>query len=941
VGGTLAELSAAWVVAAMRSGTAQAGLAARGAGAAANASHGVDWGQILTTAGIWAGLVGAVAGVIAIIPMTRSVALRVWRMLLMRAGLPYYRYAKKFIKEYGSYENPYLGEYEKIDLRTTYVPLSFQAEDAQSYAIATGVLTELPVGRRRGGHLDGPGDRLIIVGDPGSGKSTLLRAYGVGAAEGSSAMAGRTRVVPYFVRLRELAKFTNSDRGLTEFIVTEVLKQQGFFEGNDRARAFFARTVSRRQAAVLLDGLDEVPDDRQLAVLGAIRRFLRDKSEDCPTERVTMLLTCRSQNFEVLRDKWIPAVARADRLYTLAPLRDSEIVGYVRKFRHKFKTPDGPAQFMRSVRGSGRKGTDRTIELLRAPLVLSMAVGLYAHRPARIPNTIAKLYHAMIEEMLERHGFLQEAPEDTLLRFRMTDKYRFLRWFALHAVQKSGTFSDFTMPELIAFSTQLAPSLEAVEDPAGLVGEIIKHSNLLTPLEHSDLYFFAHRSIQEFLAAEQLQHQPDGDAFLLDRSTDMNWRQAILFYTAGREPAQVDEFITKLAARNSDLAAYCLRAAGASDEAAAAVLDALNPITDARVNALAAASRSPRVPVRRMAIAKLKEFITDRKGALSVTVTSIDDMLPLLESLADTNAGEIAALVPDVIRTMPDDPRLVTPLWQCLSADGIEVLREECAEIVRRLLRMAIDPDAFNALAEADPGDRGFLADLRGQAYPFKRGLPADHNLVTLLAWAEYLNAAPPDGNRFLEARYHGRLRTVEADLRRTIVFPLCWLARVVSSVELTAATAAAIFVLAFRPGLLLHPFGWWTLILIIGIAAAPMVLFITLTAAEGSWYSINDANGGNWLLVLYNAYLDSGAAFAMTIIGIPLIFAAAGLIFMQQSLAIYIVVALASQLAFWLTSLDPFSAGRHYYLHLPNSYVDVYTDQQSRLWLGHPGPGL
>ena len=98
-----------------------------------------------------------------------------------------------------------------------------------------------------------------------------------------------------------------------------------------------------------------------------------------------------------------------------ARLRDrrclAEIVGYVQKFRHKFKTADGPAQFMRSVRGSGKTGANRTIDLLRAPLVLAMAVGLYAHRPTRIPNTIAKLYQAMIEEMLERHGFKQEAPK--------------------------------------------------------------------------------------------------------------------------------------------------------------------------------------------------------------------------------------------------------------------------------------------------------------------------------------------------------------------------------------------------------------------------------------------------------------------------------------------------------------------------------------------------
>jgi hypothetical protein len=126
----------------------------------------VEWTAIVTRTGIWAGIVGGIAAVIAIVPMFRDVARWAWRALLMRIGVPYHRYAKKFIREFGSYENPYLGEYEKIDLRTTYVPLSFQAEDAQSYAIATHVLTALPVGHGQPVDPEQPGDRRLITGDP-------------------------------------------------------------------------------------------------------------------------------------------------------------------------------------------------------------------------------------------------------------------------------------------------------------------------------------------------------------------------------------------------------------------------------------------------------------------------------------------------------------------------------------------------------------------------------------------------------------------------------------------------------------------------------------------------------------------------------------------------------------------------------------------------------
>jgi energy-coupling factor transporter ATP-binding protein EcfA2 len=931
------------------------GVAAVAAVVTKTPAHRVDWGQVLATAGIWAGIVGAIAAVIAIVPMTRNGVRWAGRALVLRTGLPHRRYAKKFIREFGSYENPYLGEYEKIDLRSTYVPLSFQTEDAQSYAIATQVLTQL---RAEGKHPDDPaepGDRLIITGDPGSGKSTLLKAYGVGILEDSHVITGGAQVVPYFVRLRELAKFITPQQGLAEYITGEILKRQGFFDA-ERGKAFFAHTVSSRQAVVLLDGLDEVPDDKQRAVLGAVRAFMRDESEDCPTRRSTILLTCRTQNFQALRDNWIPAFTRPGQVYALAPLRDSEIVRYVQKFRHKFKTADGPAQFMRSVRGSGKAGTDRTIDLLRAPLVLAMAVGLYAHRPTRIPNTIAKLYQAMVEEMLERHGFKQEAPEDSLLHYRTSDKYRFLRRFALHAVQKSGQFGDFAKPELISYSAELAPSLEAVDNPAGLVEEIITHSNLLTPQEHSDLYFFAHQSIQEFLAAEELQHQRVGDAFLLARATDMNWRQAIQFYTAGREAGQVDEFVTGLAKQDSELAGYCLRAASPSDGAARAVLDALKPITDARLNALAAASRSPRVPVQRMAIEELKRFLADSRGAASMAGTGIDGMLPLLESLAGTNAGEIAALVPQVIRDLPNDPRLVGPLWQCLSADGIESHKEEATEIAQRLLAIVTELDGFTELAEQDPHDHESLSAFRPVAYPFNKALSPGHNLITLLAWADYLSAVPGVPNRFFDAKAAGKLGGVEAARARTIKVSFCWPARVFSAGILIAALVTALIVLDTAPGRLLHPFGWWTPVIAIAVGALPVAIVFLQTWLEeeysinsDKWFSIagDEKDSGNIIFAIpattnrltqyLNDSMPAGFIFATTV---SAAFGIAPIDLASSSLVSYFLVAIGSHLAYWETAMALFGSDRHYFLRRPNEFVDIYDDPKVGRWVAQAKNG-
>jgi len=237
-------------------------------------------GDVLALAGV---IVAAVGVIIAIVPASRHFVQRLWRSLHMRAGFPHHLYAKWFTGTWGTYENPYLGEEEKLDLLSTYVPLSFQSDDSpQNVAIATTVLTQLPA------------DRLIIVGDPGSGKSTLLKAYGVGIVRSRHILAPRRqRVVPYFVQLRKLAKFLAADKGIAEYITGEILVRQGVMRP-DRAREFFSYTLERRQAVVMLDGLDEVSDDKQRAVLSAVRDFVTDKTQGRPTAQAKVLLTCRN-----------------------------------------------------------------------------------------------------------------------------------------------------------------------------------------------------------------------------------------------------------------------------------------------------------------------------------------------------------------------------------------------------------------------------------------------------------------------------------------------------------------------------------------------------------------------------------------------------------------------------------------------------------------------
>jgi hypothetical protein len=994
VGGTLGDLALGGVTALMRGGMGRMSPAARVVGAAGKSSHGIDWGAVVSQIALWAGPIGAVAGVIAIVPMFRNAAIRAWRWLLLRAGVPYSRYANRFIKVYGSYDNPYLNREERLDLRSTYVPLSFRSEDdEQQVQPAADVLGDL--GQQR----------TVIVGNPGSGKSTLLQAYGAGVLGPRFPASRGTLVIPFLIRLRDLATFLDPDAPRTpgrnvivDYLVREILVKEEFFSSDERAAQFLKVTLTAGHALVMLDGLDEVPDGKLGALLSAIDDLMTDGADAHPTKRARILLTCRSQNFDLLRGGWIDSDFAPYKLCALAPLGDADIMAYLNKFGYQqrfsslkkqpplFRTGQGPQRFFDAIQ------EDDKIDLLRVPLILAMAVSLYAEAPELIPSTIGKLYQDMVEEMLDRHSF-RAAPEEavrasnphsqaaavrhvaqrrriaqsrySLNEYPVIDKYSLLRQFALEAAKQTGGFGDFTRQSLEQYAARRADSLNMASQPADFVEEIITHSGLLASAGRDDYWHYAHRSIQEFLAAQELRLDGAAD-FLLERAGSLDWRQALQFYAVGQESRQIDAFLCSLASRNPELAVRCLQACRPSVPAAREVLDHLTTSSREGVAALAAATRCPLATVRALAITRLKEAILDPDGVFNDASLEIEEMLPLLDSLTRTNAADVAAVLPAVIDRVTDDPRLARPLWQCLNAEGFENHLDESGQVIERLLRLAANREAFAELSAQEPSDPEFLARFRDQAYPFDRGLDRGHNLVTLLAWAGYLQSfgveitpdpsdlpvlpgppaegeqsAPEAFNRFWAAKKAGRLRTLENDKRRTISFSLCWPARLVSGVVLLGTIAISCYGLATNPGQFLLPFGWLSLLLLAGLAWTSFFAFFMFVTSSEDWprslrFCDLDERPGNVFIALWASWPDSWPELPIwvTVVGIaPGAFGASAVVLAHHAVGTEIGLA-AIQLAFWATSMGIFGGDTIFYPYRPNPYVDAYDDPKSRHWL-------
>jgi hypothetical protein len=716
------------------------------------------------------GLVALVAPLL--IRRVRALATSLLGRLGAASGRPYSTYCRWFIQQHGRVRNIYLNRIEELDLAATFVPLTVHSDGSRSESLIAATHLMSPAGPRR----------AIIVGDPGTGKTTLLKAYGTGVLRRPASLFARSLVegvsstteFPVLITLRQIGKQIEDGVTLDELIL-DTLKR--------RARVLDPQRLLRRllrqgRVTLLLDGLDEPSNLSYLALHTAIRNFAcRDEDADLPTSMARIIISCRRQNFLRIKDDWIGWFSES--YFTLAPLRNDEMVRLIEKRRADFPENRTPESFMADIRASG------TLELHRIPLVLTISIGLYTQlRAYEIPSSITEFYDEMGKELLRRHDFRAD-DQFRMNRFQHQDKHRFLREFALHLANRPAPFDDFRYRDIVEFCSGLQPDIPRLrrEDVHDFIDEIIDRSGLLVRTSDDGYYAFAHRALHEHLVARQLARDPSaGIAHLLERASDVQWRQVIVLFS-GIEQPQVRELLTQLATRNIELAVSCLSTASVPTKLARVLIRKLSKKLDIHWSkpegllpllfALVQATHAPADDVRDVAFEVLKRRLIrlarshDRETQRRVSSALFGGEFPaaakLLLLMSDESSAELAAAVSILAHYVPDSQSLVSPLWSCLSIPEL-AHTPTARSIVRRLLGLVMEPTNFAALQRLPPLRPSWVPDsFRQAAYPVKGGLPLSSNLVTLLGCAYTLKAMDdlPVRNAYLEA-FHAPGRPLE-----------------------------------------------------------------------------------------------------------------------------------------------------------------------------------
>lgn len=660
------------------------------------------------------------------------------------------QYNKAFLQKHGQLRNIYLDRQEELDVRSAYVPLRMiNATEGHSERVAIEVL------------LDNAQERIVILGVPGSGKTTLLKSFGIGlVAPDSQSKAEGVQLkqsghwLPIYVELRDFAARMDNHATLTEYIVNHTLPGYGIKDG----KAFFERFLTQRQCVVLLDALDEVGADDHEKVRVAVYNFIEGKEDGLPTQNARLVMTSRIHTFLDISDAWIPAIF--DGYHELAPFSDEDIQQFLSNRADDLPEGKTSRGLWEEIRQSG------TLGLHRVPLILTISLGLYITIPRyTIPGSIATFYEEMVQELLRRHDFRTRPHLRKRNTYPWKQKYLFLREFALHAASRPGAFDEFSYVELKDCFDNFYEAVAGLsrDDRDGFLNEIIEGAGLIRRISEDEIYVFAHRSFHEYFAAVELSKSPEqATQQLIKRATDPLWRQVILFFAAA-DHNQHDELLQGVAEHNSELAGNCVAVATrVSSHVALSIVEKLDSTVDqsnavSALRALSAIARYSDGPVRDGALRAIQRVLTEvfvPESAMALWSLAPDDLLHLAVDLALTGSRRVANTCVTLSTLVEDDARFVAPLWSCLAT--FVGKDENCAEaqrLVIRLLELAQTPAGLDILL----GERQLAPTLVTQelcnfVFPFLGALPEKTNLVTLLAWADRLDAVPERRNGFLEA---------------------------------------------------------------------------------------------------------------------------------------------------------------------------------------------
>ncbi|MGK7911798.1 MAG: NACHT domain-containing NTPase, partial [Synechococcus sp.] len=397
----------------------------------------------------------------------------------------------------------------------------------------------------------GDGSRFVILGDPGSGKTTLLRYFTLKLAEGKPEEIGLDSGddwLPILVRIRDWV-LRLQDCSFLEYLQRYCERSLSVCRLPEE---FFEHWLNRGKALILLDGLDEVADDAtRQEVVNRIRSFLNLSDY----EKNPAIITSRPAGYR-------RSFFQMDRYphFELQKFDEPKIELFIDNWYNKRQLDpeealEGKKSLLEALEQNNR------IKLLSSnPLLLTIVAMIHRYQ-AYLPRKRYELYDKAVNTLLLRWDqgkklkspVDREIPESQRLQYLVPDDFRRLMemlayWihdFAETNDREKGTLIERTdlLEQIRKFILDILEernvilSRHSAEREAERFVEYIRNRTGLMNEQGQECYAFAHKTFQEYLAAQEIFYrQSDDFQEVLDHVQQhlhiAHWREALLLLIA-------------------------------------------------------------------------------------------------------------------------------------------------------------------------------------------------------------------------------------------------------------------------------------------------------------------------------------------------------------------------------------------------------------------------
>lgn len=357
--------------------------------------------------------------------------------------------------------------------------------------------------------------RLMVLGKPGSGKTTFLQHLVIECNQGRF-QANR---VPIFIRLKNFADYAR-DKG--DFRLLNYISRE-FFSCGISEQEVTEALLNQGRGLILLDGLDEVPEQDDREVVKQIRQFSEDYYQN------QFVITCRiaASKYRFMQENFTPV--------EVADFNSEQIKSFAKKWFvavAKHHQEEGLAKAEKFLKQLNRPENQQIRELAVTPILLNLVCLVFQAR-ADFPSNRAKLYEQGLDILLVKWDEARGIQRDEVYRnLSVLRKKQLLSQVAAITFEKGDYFFEQDkIQQLIADYLYTLPDTKTKPDEVqmsskGVLKAIEAQHGLLVERAR-EIYSFSHLTFQEYFTA--IKFVASFEAYtlaqLVSHITEIRWRE--------------------------------------------------------------------------------------------------------------------------------------------------------------------------------------------------------------------------------------------------------------------------------------------------------------------------------------------------------------------------------------------------------------------------------